>query len=194
LNDLYGFYRHFRNIQRAAWQALIDNNVTKLPVDIFQIVRNNGIIPLKNCLVNALRSGDSGMLVFDEGWIIIYDETNSIERIRFTIAHEYGHIVLGHPLVVFHSRGVNKQRPQKESDADIFASRFLAPACVLMGLGIRSAEDIAKVCKISLEAATIRAERMAELYKRDKWFTDPLEREVYEQFKNFIEEYKKTPG
>jgi Zn-dependent peptidase ImmA (M78 family) len=186
-------YNRFRQLQRAVWQALLDNKIDRLPVDIAQVVTNNGITLLMNCLVDALQPDESGLTIYREKWIIVYDEKESVERIRFTIAHEFGHIVLGHPLMGFHARSLHKQRPKKESDADMFASRFLAPACVLMGLGVRSAEEVARICRISHEAATVRAERMKELYKRNKWFADPLEREVYKQFRDFIEEYKKSP-
>jgi len=61
----------------------------------------------------------------------------------------------------------------------VFASRFLAPACVLWGLNVHTAADIARFCEISKEAAEIRAKRMAELYKRNMFLTSPLERRVY---------------
>jgi len=70
----------------------------------------------------------------------------------------------------------------------VFASRFLAPACVLWGLNVHTAADIARICEISAEAAGIRAKRMAELYKRNMFLTSPLERRVYGQFEKFIEQ------
>lgn len=71
----------------------------------------------------------------------------------------------------------------------MFASRLLAPACVLWGLNFHTAEEIAKVCNISITAAQIRAERMDMLYKRNKFLISPLERKVYEQLKGFIDKH-----
>lgn len=186
MNDIYGVYKKARN---ASWQALIDNKVESLPVDIVQIVRNNGIRLLKNSRTDELRSGEAGISIFDgTQWFIVYDDLLPIGRKRFTVAHELGHIVLGHPLIAgFHARTAGGNLPQTESEANIFASRFLAPACVLWGLNVHTAADISRICEISLEAAGIRAKRMQELYKRNMFLTSPLERRVYSQFKCFIE-------
>lgn len=99
-----------------------------------------------------------------------------------------GHIFLGHTLFDGKlGRTFITDKPQNESEADMFAARTLAPACVLWGLNIHTAEDIMKVCNISYTAAKIRAKRIAELYKRDKFLTSKLEQKVYEQFKDYIE-------
>lgn len=69
----------------------------------------------------------------------------------------------------------------------MFASRLLAPACVLWALDARTPEEIASLCKISHQAAAFRAERMELLYRRGKFLASPLERKVYEQFSKFID-------
>lgn len=189
LANVYGVYKKARN---ASWQALIDNKVDSLPVDIVQVVRNNGIQLLKNSQAKELRSGEAGISVFDgTQWYIVYDDSASLGRKRFTVAHEIGHIFLGHPLVAgFHARTTGGKLPQTENEANIFASRFLAPACVLWGLNVHTAADISRICEISKEAAEIRAKRMVELYKRNMFLTSPLEQRVYQQFKEFIDKHK----
>ena len=71
--------------------------------------------------------------------------------------------------------------------ANIFASRFLAPASVLHALHVHSAEEIAAICGLSRQAAQIRLERLRELEKRNKWILSPLEQQVIQQFTPFIE-------
>ncbi len=185
--NIYGVYKKARN---ASWQALIDNRVDSLPVDVVQIVRNNGIKLLKDSQAHELRSGEAGISVFDgKQWFIVYDDLLPLGRKRFTVAHELGHIFLGHPLIAgFHARATGGKLPQTENEANVFASRFLAPACVLWGLNVHTAADISRICEISLEAAGIRAKRMAELYKRNMFLTSQLERRVYNQFASFIEQ------
>ena len=51
---------------------------------------------------------------------------------------------------------------------------------------ITDARRIAKICNISLEAATYREKRMKELELRNAWYLNPLEIEVHKQFDNFI--------
>lgn len=73
------------------------------------------------------------------------------------------------------------------------ASRLLAPACVLWGCGVRSAEDIERLCDISRAAAEFRWSRMQELYRRQRFLTSPLERLVYAQFEDYIKGHR-LPG
>lgn len=78
----------------------------------------------------------------------------------------------------------------EEQAADRFAADILMPACVLWGLNIHTPEEIARLCNVSMSAATIRAERMEVLYQRNKFLTHPLERQVYAQFGGFIQKNK----
>lgn len=187
MENIYGVYKKARD---ASWQALIDNKVDCLPVDLVQIVNKNGITLLKNSDVHELRNGEAGISIFDgKQWFIVYNDDHPIGRKRFTVAHELGHIFLGHPLIAgYHARTTGREVTQTENEANVFASRFLAPACVLWGLNAHTAEEIARFCGLSAEAAEIRAKRMAELYKRDKFLTSPLEQQVYKQFERFIEQ------
>ena len=183
--NIYGIYK---NIRDASWHCLAEYRISKLPVDVLEIARISNVKIIKNSSVNMLSLSESGVSVFDgDGWYIIYNDKNTIQRTRFTIAHELGHIFLGHELRKgYHARTFDTNRPQVEREADSFAARLLAPACVLWGLNLRSAEEISAVCNISLAAAKIRAERMAILYSRNKFLTSPLERAVYDNFREYI--------
>lgn len=187
--NVYGIYREVRN---AAWQCLIDYNINRLPVDLLEIANKANIKIMRNSDVNVLSGGESGICLLDgNAWYLVYDDESNIGRRRFTIAHEFGHIFLGHELKKgYHGRTFNIDKPQVERDADMFAARLLAPACVLWALNIHSAQDIASVCNISKAAANARAERMAVLYERNKFLISPLEKTVYGQFQPFIQEIK----
>ena len=106
-----------------------------------------------------------------------------IPQKRYTIMHEIGHIVLGHT------------ESDDRSDVDEYATeRFaigvLAPACVLWGIGVKTADEIAELCNISITSAKIREKRMRELYDRNKFLTSPLERQAFERFSDFINDKK----
>ena len=183
----YGKYKNARN---ASWQCIIDYGVNSLPVIVTNIARSAGITVLKYSDVDKSRmsDGESGVTIFEKNNIfIIYRDTESSRRCRFTIAHELGHIFLGHKLIGNRlSRKFDLSKPEVEQEADVFARDLLAPACVLHELRITKAADIAKFCDISLEAANYRAERMAILEKRNAWYMHPLERKVYKQFEGYI--------
>ena len=112
-------------------------------------------------------------------------------RRRVAIAHELGHIFLGHELTAgIYGHTFNSRKPKAEEQADAFAARLLCLACVLRGLDIHTVADIEKVCIISIAEAKKRAERMKLLYERQKFLTSPLERKLFEQFSNYISENK----
>lgn len=180
---IYGKYRYARN---SAWRCLIDYNVTSLPVKILNIARRAGIRVIKNSIANQLSENEKGHSYNrDNELVIIYDDTGPKTVMRYTVAHELGHIFLGH----------NLESPtlSMENEANVFASRLLSPACVLWALDLHTPKEIAKICDISNKAAKIRAERMELLYERDKFLTSPLEKQVYENFKEFINRQKNIP-
>lgn len=188
--NLYGAYKNARN---ASWQVLIDFKISTVPVRVTDITNASGISLIKNTDVNELKDNEVGISLHDgDGWYIIYDDTVQKERIRFTIAHELGHIFLGHPLRIgYHTRVIDSDKPDVEREADIFASRLLMPACVIWGLNLHTADEIKQTFGVSYTAAQIRAERMKVLYERNKFLTSNLEKQVFENFKAFITTHRK---
>ncbi len=187
--DVYGFYKRYKNARDAAWQTLIDFNVNSLPISLLSICTKIGISIIENKNVHELRQGESGVSVKQgDKWYIIVEDTEMLQRQRFTTAHELAHILLGHEMRNgYYTRRENIVKSADETEADMFAARLLAPACVLWGINAQTAEQIATVCNISREAAKIRAERMEVLRKRGKFLTSPLERQVYQQFESYIQ-------
>ncbi len=177
-------YNDYKASRDLSWQILLNEGVTELPVKVGALCRQMGI---------ALRyftpvDDNDGYSTIINGRAMIFVSDQCIPaRQRFTAAHELGHILLGH---VGKYQLVNREPNPKdnpiEQAANVFASRLLAPACVLWALNARTPEEIADLCQISRQSATFRAERMALLYERNKFLTSPLERAVYHQFSNFI--------
>jgi len=183
----YGKYKDARN---ASWQCILDFNINKLPVMVTDIIKKSESIRLfKESDVHMLENGESGKTILHNGFFeIVYRDTEPSYRCRFTISHELGHIFLGHLLIntpVYRTFAV---RDDLESSANVFARDLLAPACVLHELQATTAEQIAKICNISMQAAKNRAERMAILEARNKYYLHPLEQQVRKQFENYIKE------
>lgn len=167
-----------------------------MPVKTLQIAAHFGIKVTKNSNARYLRPSESGCTLVDRAgnWQIIYDDAEIKGRMRFTIAHELGHILLGHELAdgFGHYRTASDRRPPAETQADEFATRLLAPACVLWALDVYTAEDIMRVCDISATAAQFRADRMQTLRDRGQFLISPLEKKVYKLFRPWIEEQQKN--
>lgn len=180
-------YRDYKNSRDKVWALLIQQRVDELPVRVSPICRALGIS------VKMMNTGErDGYCAMIRGQpYAIISERNAIHRQRFTLAHELGHIVLGHvgAFPIPRSGEIVYDDPDEQA-ANVFASRLLAPACVLWGCNAFTPERIAQLCDVSLQAATIRAERMELLRLRGKFLASPLERKVYEQFEPFIKTHK----
>lgn len=177
-------YRDYKISRDLAWQILLNERVTELPVKVSTLCKSMGI----SVLYYTPQDENDGCSTIIDGRARIYvSDRCSVERQRFTAAHELGHILLGH---VGQYQLVNREPSGSdnpiEHEANVFASRLLAPACVLWALNARTPEEIAALCQISYQAASFRAERMELLYHRNKFLTSPLERQVYEQFADFV--------
>ena len=98
-------------------------------------------------------------------YLTVYDDTvRYFERLKFTFAHELGHIVCGH-LDRYERTSLNRggltvaEYKILEDEADCFAGQLLAPAplLVLLGLtGYESVADIKTIFGISAPAADKR--------------------------------------
>ena len=182
----------FLSAAAEARKVLDKYDLNNLPIDVEKLCRDLKI-PVHyvdfSSVERKVGKKISGAIQKDDGaYTILVNEDESDVRIRFTIAHELGHYLLGH--LGTDKTNLNREyhniKPVHETEADMFAARLLAPACVLWGINAHTAEQIASVCNISPEAAKIRSERMELLRKRNKFLTSPLEQQVYNQFADYI--------
>lgn len=192
----YGKYQKSRN---AAWQCLLDNNVSALPVAASAIARANGIkIGRYSKNTNFLQS----LGIFDfvdypgisvrigNDFAIFYHDNLPVSELRFVIAHELGHIFLGHLIPTVQNDIFFEQ------EANTFASRLLAPACVLWAMDIHRPRDISALCGLSMSNARSRAVRMRTLYAREQtrlsagqkscFLLSSLEQKVFRNFSEYI--------
>ncbi len=187
--DYYGIYTSCRD---AAWRCIIDFDIRTLPIMLKDAANFAGIRIVRNSKIGELRGNESGAGIFCQGkWHIIYDDSLSTAHSRFVIAHELGHIFLGHEYKYASRRfDADRGKLKCEREADMFAVRLLAPACVLHELKILRADDIAEICMIPKGVAAERARRMKMLEERGAYYTSPLELQVREKFSDFISEYR----
>lgn len=192
-------YSNYKTARDKAWKILIDCKVDKLPVSTAALCEHYGwvladyqegkaAIDLLG-LSSLTERTDGFCAVTDHFTYIFYSSGLPVGRQRFTVAHEIGHLALGHVgrgRVTTINREPNPKDSQEETQANQFAARLLAPACVLHELGAVTPEAIQQVCGLSRQAAEFRARRMQELERRNRYYTSPLERQVVEQFRSYI--------
>lgn len=144
-------------IKEAIINLLEECEIRKLPIDLQKILRVKGWFACsfreasQIGLKPASQDGFTISRCREQGreYIIFYNHLMPRSRLRWTIAHEIGHIVLEHAtmkpnLEVF------------ENEAHYFAKALLAPVAVLGKLKTDTAESIAQICDISASAAEIR--------------------------------------
>lgn len=181
-------YKEYQNTRDTVWKLFLNEHIAELPVSVTKLCQNLGI----DMYYYTPNDDNDGSSTIINGVPTIFVRKNILaERQRFTAAHELGHILLGH---VGKYELVNREPSSEdnpvEQAANVFASRLLAPACVLWGCNVQSTDEIQQLCKISRTAAEYRMERMRILYERQKFLTSPLERQVFKQFEKFINENK----
>lgn len=189
-SDISANYYKVRNM---AWELLLKNKVTEYPLDLQAIIRQNNWTYLsykefsekRNMSIKEIkdRFSPSGFsfMVKNEYFIVINEELH-IHMQRFTTAHEIGHIVL-------HKVIPNKKQLEKE--ANMFAARILMPIFLIKELNITTKEELSKLCNVSPESAEFRLIRYDEIKGREKFYTNPLEKQVYENLKPFINRVRK---
>lgn len=212
-------YKRYTEIRDAVWQLILDMGITKLPVSISSVLRRlciklytyqeneETIKRLK--LESLMKTSDGFTVVLNNRYIIFYDDTQLPARIRFTLAHELGHIILESGfsktaagiLYTTRNNDPNKNDNPEETAANMFAARLLAPSCVLHELKLFTVEEIKQYCSISKAAAEFKLERMLLLEKRNAHFLkekgygcfylSPLECQVKQQFEEYINTVQK---
>ena len=193
-------YDDYKRARDLSWRVLLNTGTRELPVKVSRICRGYGVT-LRSYQVGAPLIRELGLEAqcdISDGFTVrsgnrcyvFYNMEQPPGRVRFTIAHELGHVLLGHlgdgEHTVYNRESSSENAPE-EHTANVFASRLLAPACVLHALGAVTPEQIAAVCDISMAAARFRAGRMGMLEQRGKYGASPLERQVLAQFQPYID-------
>lgn len=180
-------YLGYVDARDLTWKILVDNNITAFPVDIKDLINKHNIILTQNTeakpileKVGISEIKDACALRLKENYIIYNPDTHP-QRLRFSLAHEFGHIILGH----IKKNSITPEKTEyNEEQANIFASRILAPAIVGKIENLDTKHKIMEFFGISEESAAIRLERFLTLFERNKFLTSPLENQYCEMYLN----------
>lgn len=187
-------YKYYKMARDTAWKTLIKCNISSLPVNLSTIIKQFNIyaVPYSSGYVPDNNEEDGFSLYKANTTFIFYNDSKHIHRVRFTLAHELGHCLLGH---LKFGKTYNKNSELDfesidvfEMQANVFARDLLMPATVLNSLNVKSPNDISRLCNVSMQSAELRYTRLLELKKRNMFNKHPLERRVYNNFTNYINE------
>lgn len=180
----------YKNIRDLAWYILRETKVNKLPVNIVEVCAKLDVkvrsYDNDHHFAKNYKNGFS-IILNNSDKIIFYNKAiKNKYRNRFTIAHELGHIMLGH-----NTNENNKEYKAMETEANMFAIRILAPLCVLHEIKLNSAKELAEICGLSKQASNIRFKKFEKAEIENNFYLDPKEAKLVMQFENFIKKYIK---
>lgn len=207
-------YPRYAFARQRAFRLLCELEIDRLPVDPWRVAA--ALPNVHICKWTDLRDncGDADPLFIEkegadaktqhlrgrEDYLVVYDDrVENYQRVRWTIAHEIGHIVLGH-LTSFDAtalcRGSLTEAEYKvlEREADTFAVNLLAPMTIINRLpSIQKKSDFMILCDLSDEASDNCMEEL-RLLKSGKKIPFPIKEEdiLHRQFFRFINEYNGT--
>ena len=147
------------------------------PIDCFHTLHSLKI-PYKPYSGQSAKKQAHCYMVSDDAFtlkgMIFYNDTSLIGRMRFSLMHELGHIILEH-------KEVPTQEMEKE--ANFFASQILAPRMVIHYARCKNETEVAKVFDITVECARYAFNDYKRwhryiLYHR----TSPFDKALYEHF------------
>lgn len=198
----------YKYIHRKTNEVFISCKLDSYPVDLFSLFKN-----FKNCRVVSYSTqmkkynlteeetvsyfgSDEGCTIYNpskDRYIIFFNDLDSYfkipERIRWTLAHELGHVLLEHhkfsnKTKIFRNSLSDNEYSWMEAEANRFASLILSNPIILDRLNIKSNLDIKKYCNISLEAATYRYENFLK-WKKNK-FVNKSDLYILNQFDKYF--------
>ena len=132
---------------RMASAFLQEHQVCRLPVEPEAIIRQCGWTLKKYTrvversphlnsldeLIAELQSPDAATLVADDRVTILYNDTVRVpERVRFSLCHEIGHLILEHFIDFDIDTLTASDKAVLELEANVFASNLLAPPGAMM--------------------------------------------------------------
>ncbi len=204
----------YKTIKNTVNNLFLSLSISSYPINIMEIFSyfdNCRVISYKTHMkkyglskTETIRhlGSDEGCIIYDnikKRYLIFYNNLNinykSPARIRWTLAHELGHVLLKHHLLtnktkLFRGNLSKEEYSWLEAEANRFASLLLANPIILHQLKIKNPLQIMDVCKVSKEASQYRYEAYLS-WKKSK-YTNSQDKAVLLQFYNFIHQKKCT--
>jgi Zn-dependent peptidase ImmA (M78 family) len=116
--------------------------------------------------IAVLCKSNSGATHYDlktNRYLILYNADMNSGRVRWTLAHEIGHICLGHLEAIGEAKIAYVESrwfyDQFESEADYFTWNLLAPLPIMREMDIRSILEIKQTYGLSSQAAALQYDR-----------------------------------
>lgn len=158
-------------------KVLKDCDIRSFPIDCFKILDRYGLkyfkySELEEPLHSICFKFSEDSLNYEEK--ICYNEKKAPGRIRFSLMHELGHVLLNHGS--FHS-------DEMEQDANSFASNILAPRIVIHHADCKNENDVSKLFDVTFECARYAFQDYRRWHRYITYYKlSELNQELYRHF------------
>lgn len=149
-------------LEELTSKILLDNDMYKIPVDLYSIVRTNDIDiyegNMDKRISGAIRLNKKNKPAKFE---ILLNKNDAETRKRFTLAHELGHFFLHRPILedeTIHIDTMYRKPTETEIEVDYFAGALLMNRVLLEKLRNtdKTISELAEIFKVSESAMTVR--------------------------------------
>ena len=150
--------------RKMAKKVIKDYKLTETPTDLTKVFKN---LRLKYIELNDPEGIDGAIIEIEKKPAIAYlNKAKPIQRQRFTLAHELGHIFLKHSKRNFYDAEETREigdeqagqaKPPQEKEADAFASELLVPNDKLKQYeaDMNNIDKLLSIFQVSKQAMTI---------------------------------------
>lgn len=180
----------YKKIIETVYKTIIELEIKQLPVSVDYITNELWIKQIRNCDLQKplLHFNQNGLAILSKGkFYIIYNEKDNLQERRFTVAHEIGHILLGH---LFSNPTSQQEKELREQEADIFATLLLAPVCIIQALKLKTLEEIQSVCNMPYQYAQWCVEFISSDFVIFSTLDiNKLQNKVIQQFQSYINKF-----
>lgn len=187
----------------TAWELILLNDITSLPVNPFVLAEKNDIQALT---YQQLAENTGNTVEFyeteynktafsyqlNDDYYIAYKSELHIDKaiLRVAVMHELCHIFLKHPTYGDSFTGNILERSAiAELEANKLMRRIMAPSIILHMCGCSSAEEIAALCGVPMDLAEQRYYHLQDLRHRNAFLISDHERDLLNNFVWFINSY-----
>lgn len=193
----------------TAYQTLRKHNISDFPIDILSVMESYDDIKIikysemakkRNCTLQEIievNSSEDGVIHYSakrNKYFIAYNDTlQKQQRVYWTLAHEFGHYLLGHHKESARSNLARNEMCEEEYElyeleADFFARFFLSPPPLIVESNMLDEKKIMDFFGISYSAAISTLNYVKKSFKNGFKFIAPIF--ITSLFSNFLNKVK----
>lgn len=196
-----------------AYEALNKHNISDFPIDFLNILKSyknlkvitySEMAKRQNCTVDEIieiNSSEDGVIHYHgkrDQYIIAYNEqVEPAERIYWTLAHEFGHYLMGHHKESTRASLARNSLTEKEYDvfeveANFFARHFVTPPPLIIDGNLNNHTEVMNFFGVTYTVATNTLNYIQKSSEKGHKFSFPVK--ISTLFKSFLNKvrYGKT--